>query len=227
MIHARATLVGTAVFGLALAAGLAAGARPAGEAEPGAAWLGHLRSCVAGVHTLSARFTHDLSHPLGARAASGTGRLELRRGGRLRLDYDDPPGRTVVSDGRFVRSWDPPTRLFVEQPARDSLLPLAFAFLLDAGAAPGLAVRFLGGADAPVPGGGRAVIALVPAAERSVVERMALVLEPSCPGVRRVMVEERGGTASRFTFEEIAINPGIGHRRFVLEPPAGVTVVHP
>ncbi|HUU22304.1 MAG TPA: outer membrane lipoprotein carrier protein LolA [Phycisphaerae bacterium] len=227
MIPTRVTIACAVAAVLALAAGLAAGTEPGTAAEPGAAWLAHLRSCLDGVHSLSARFTHDLSHPLGVRGAPETGRLELRRGGRLRLDYDNPPGRVVAADGRSVRSYDPRTRLFVEQPARDSLLPRAFAFLLDPGAAPGLTVGFLGGATAPVPGGGRAVIALVPAAERSVIERVALVLEPLCPGVRRVVVVERGGTASRFTFEEITINPGIGHKRFVLTPPAGVAVVHP
>jgi outer membrane lipoprotein-sorting protein len=227
MTLARATLACAVVAALALAAGLAAGAEPGPDAEPGAAWLDHLRSCVRGVHALSARFTQDLSHPLGTRGAPETGRLELRRGGRLRLDYDDPPGRVVASDGQTVRSCDPPARLFVEQPVRESLLPRAFAFVLDGSAAPGFTVRFLGGARLPVAGGGRAVIGLVPDGDRTPTERVVLVLEPTCPCLRRVVAAERGGVACRLTFEGFTMNPGIGHRRFVLTPPAGVTAVHP
>jgi len=210
---------------LALAAAVTVAAAPVAD-DPAAAWLGHARKCLAGVRSISARFSQDLVHPLGDRGAPETGTLELRRGGRLRLDYDAPNRRQVACDGRMVRSWDPASRLFVEQPATRDLLS---AFALVAGDEPGtaLSARFLGGAREPEPGGGRGVIALTPAGDHPLVERVVLVLEPSCPGVARVVVVDGRGAALRLTFSAVRENPGIGHRRFVLEPPAGVKVVRP
>jgi outer membrane lipoprotein-sorting protein len=216
-----------AAAGLAVFTGLVTSAEGGPDPDPIAAWVDPFRACLARVHSLSARFTQDLDHPLGVRGSPETGRLEMRRGGRMRLDYDSPPGRAVASDGRFVRSWDPATRLFVEQPVRESLLPRAFAFVLDTTALPGFSVRFIGGARQPKPGGGLGVIALVPEGGEAMAERVAFVLEPSCPGLRRVVVAQPGGVSCRLTFEDFSINPGIGHRRFVLTPPPGVAVVRP
>jgi outer membrane lipoprotein carrier protein len=225
--HGLAATLLAAGLTLVAAAGAGAGGEPSRDRGPAAAWTEHLRRCLAGAHSLSARFTQELLHPLGVRGETRTGHLELRRGGRLRLEYDPPAGGRVISDGKTVRSFDPTSRLLVEEPAHRTPMALALDFAIGGDLETGLEVAFLGGAAAPGRNGGPAVLSLRPKQPRPPLERVALVLEPTCPCVRRAVLADGSGVAIRLSFEDVRVNPGLGRRRFLLEPFPGVEVVRP
>ncbi|MFO8072856.1 MAG: outer membrane lipoprotein carrier protein LolA [Polyangia bacterium] len=194
--------------------------------DPALRWLESARECLDGAFSFEADFTQELIHPLGNPTGPMRGRVQLRRGDRLRLDYRKPRRRLVVSDGEIVRAWDPENRTVIETRSARSPIHAAFRFALAAGGSDDFTARLLGGPGDPARGG-PAVLELIPLRESPLVERVLVTLVPDCPPVRRVVLIDRAGCAVRITFFEARLDAGIGHRRFVFEPPPGARVVRP
>lgn len=194
--------------------------------DPALRWLESARECLDGAFSFQADFTHELIHPLGNPAEPMRGRVQLRRGDRLRLDYREPRRRLVVSDGEIVRAWEPASRTVIETRSARSPIHAAFRFALAAGGSDDFSARLLGGSGDPALGE-PAVLELIPAREGPLLERVLVTLIPECPPVRRVVLIDRAGCAVRITFFDARLNAGIGHRRFVFEPPPGARVIRP
>src|SRR5690606_31726843 len=71
--------------------------------EPGAvAVLAEIRARYGALRSLRARFEQRFHHRVHGRDTRWRGRIALARPGRVRIDYDEPRGRVVVSDGRTL-----------------------------------------------------------------------------------------------------------------------------
>jgi outer membrane lipoprotein-sorting protein len=225
-------LAGALTIGLTMAsaaAGRDAGPSPTSErdaTDPTARWLAHARDCLRGKFSLEADFTLEQLHPLGGALPVEEGTVQLRRGGRLRLEYRTPRRRLLVSDGDTIRAYDPQAKVVYESPARRGPLPLAFAFALEAGAADRFTARWIGGAADP-DGDSPGVIELLPAAPNPLASRVLLTLAPGCPSLVRITVIDQADVAHRITLANQRFNRGIGARRFRLTVPPGVRVVTP
>lgn len=217
----------------ALAAGLAASlpsrsGRAEGEAdaEDAGPWLAHLRECLRPVFSLEARFTEERIHPLGPQVAPLTGRVVVRRGGRLRLEYSGPEKMLVVSDGKTIFAHRPKDRLAVTAPAaREGLGFELQDWVLGGESATAFRSRLLSGD--PRPGAGLAVVELVPQASDPFVASVVVVMDGACPGLRRVLVVDHSGAVLRFTLEDVRTNVGHGQRAFELHLPPRTKVVRP
>lgn len=206
--------------------GLATICADAGESGPPEAWTGHARSCLEDVFSVEARFTQEIIHSSGKAGSKSSGKVMVKRGQLMRLEYDDPAGALVVSDGKILRSWNPETKTVYETPAKTSPLWGAFAFVLSADPPDDLRVRFLGGAASPETSGRRGVLELVPS-RKSTFSRVLVTLEPTCPPVKRVTIVDLAGTATRITLDDYRTNVGMKKAIFSFATPKGARVVRP
>ncbi len=188
--------------------------------------MNHARACLDGIFSMEADFTHEIIHRLGNRGATMSGQVQLRRGGRMRLEYSDPEGHLLISDGVNLQSYNPSTKTVIQGSARTDSVISAFDFVLDGGEAKAFDVSFLGGAATPKDGAS-GVISLVPKKHNPLVARVLVTMSPTCPPVKRVTIVDRAGTAIRITLENIRTNVGLGKARFQFTPPRGAKVVRP
>jgi len=200
----------------------------AGEEQPDPAtrWIAHSVGCFGKVRTLEADFTQEVIHRLDGHAEVARGKLQLRRGRRLRMDYESPRASLLVSDGERVRAWNPETRTVHEGPARGTLVARAIAFALDGGGSSDFATRWLGG-DAAPGSGKRGVVELRPQPESELASRIVITLSGDCPSLERVTIVDRAGTATRLTLANQKLGRAIPAGRFAFTPPPGAKIVKP
>jgi outer membrane lipoprotein carrier protein len=215
-------------FILLLFAPAAAGVGPnqapdAGAVDDQAAqWIETLRACHESVFSIQADFVQERFDKLNSEGEEMEGIVLVRRGGLVRLDYQKPERRVIVSDGVTLWAFDKAERTAVRDDVKNSLLTRVFGFVLGEGEDAFL-VRRLGGADKP--GQGPVVLELVPRAEDAFVESVALSLDCPCPCVKRVLVVDRTGAVIRVTLSNVRTNVKVGKGRFKFAPPRGVKII--
>ncbi len=188
-------------------------------------WLNHARVCQKGVFSLEAVFVQELKHRLEPVQEKMTGKVQVRRGGRIRIEYQKPKNRLVVSDGKTVWAYDSEAKTAITGRARDFVLHRLFGFLLYEESRDGFLISHLGGGAGPEDG--RGAIQLVPKSKDPMVKSVVLTLEKSCPCLKRILIEDVTGAVIRVTFDNIRINAAIGAKRFTFRPPPGTKIIRP
>lgn len=148
-----------------------------------------------------------------------TGRLLLKKPGRMRWDYTTPAGKLFVLDGKYAWSYTPGDAQVGRMPAKrvdDLRSPLRF--LLGHTQLKKELDRL---SITPEPGGYR--IAGIP---KGLGERVKeLVLDTSADGrITKIRLEELDGASTEFTFDRSEENIAIPESEFRYSPPAGVAV---
>ena len=183
------------------------------------ATLAGLQQWLDGTKDLQARFEQSLlSSALGA-GPSESGRVYLRRPGRMRWEYTQPESKiAVLVDDRTQLYLAAEKRLHVAQLSKDDA-PLA---ALLAGTQPLSAVFE---ATSLPDEGGKGRIKLVPKSPTSGVQEIVLGLDPKTSAVLRVEVLDQGGNRMGYTFSALKRNAGVADSLFRLDPPRGTEVV--
>lgn len=173
--------------------------------------------------SLSADFTQIYSAP-GEKTRRESGRLTLKKPGKMRWDYLSPEPKLYVSDGRvvyeYVESERIATRTKVKE-ANDMRAP--FMFLLGRGdlRRDFSSIETVG--EAPARAGNR-ILRFVP--KRVGEFRELLVeIEPASLRIDRLTIKDASGGRSDFIFANLKENVPVSDSQFVFRPPAGVQVV--
>jgi len=205
----RKILVALALCALAAAA----------SAEEESPALAGLQRWLDGTKDLQARFEQSLlSSALGA-GPSESGRIYLRRPGRMRWEYTTPESKiAVLVDDRTQLYIAEEKRLHVAQLPKDDA---SLAGLL-AGSQP-LSALFV--ATSLPDEGGRTRLKLVPKSPTSAAQEIVLDLDPKTSAVARVELLDQGGNRMAYTFTALKRNAGVPDSLFRLNPPRGTEVV--
>ncbi len=168
--------------------------------------------------SLSADFTQIYTAP-GERARRESGRLLLRKPGRMRWDYSEPERKQFFCDGRYVYEYVPAdgfaTRMSLKD-ADDWRAP--FAFLLGRGDLRRDFQRIETASEAPARAG-NVVLRLVPR-ETGSFRALIIEVDPTTLQLARLTFIDSDGARSDFLFSGIRENaPGDG-----FSPPAGVEI---
>lgn len=190
-----------------------------------AAWLAHLRACQRDVRSLRARFTQEIHRKMLGKKEVMKGTVEARRGRRVRLEYQSPQSKLLVSDGVKLVAYDPGEQRLVSTPIKRSLIPQVFELLLGSGDIQSFAARHLGGAEHP--GSGPAAIELIPLEGDAIVQSFVVTVTDSKPCASRVLVVDQAGAIVRIEIQDVEINVTLENHRFVFKPPPGVDVIKP
>lgn len=159
--------------------------------------------------TLSARFTQTTAVELLGKTVKSTGTLELKKPGKLRITYDDPNGKTYISNGKTLWVVDKATQH-------------TDAFKVGSSEVPREALTFLNGfGDIRTTYGvntwtteknGDATVQLVPMTQTSYTALDGTFRKDGI--LQRLAIHNRSGNVSRYVFSEIQENQNLPDSRF-------------
>lgn len=200
----------------ALALVLACTAAPADEAQPA---LQGLQRWLDGTKDLQARFEQTLvSSALGA-GPRESGRVYLRRPGRMRWEYTKPESKiALLVDDRTELYLAGERRLHRARLSADDA-PLAS---LLTGTAP---VGTVFTATSLPQENGQQRLKLVPRSTSSGVQEIVLGLDPTTSAVLHIEVLDQGGNRMAYAFSGLRRNAGIAEGVFRFTVPKGTEVV--
>jgi outer membrane lipoprotein carrier protein len=168
--------------------------------------------------TLSLRFEETFEQGRPHRPESGT--LTLRKPGRMRWDYDQPPGKLFVSDGKMAYLYTPRDNRVQRSSLKmseDMRAPMAFLLgRLD------LKRAFRGFSIHP--GDGGTWLEALAKDDRAPYEKIELLVAPDA-SIRRLNVRGRDQSVLTFAFSAESLNPPVTDRAFRFTIPAGAEVV--
>jgi outer membrane lipoprotein carrier protein len=174
------------------------------------------------LHALRAKFSENYTGLGMNRTESGT--LLLEKPGRMRWDYDSPPGKVFLLDGKFGWFYTPGAPQVQRVAAKeldDLRSPLRFLLghtELEKELS-GLQVT----ADAQ--GNGNLVLTGQPKGEEKRVSRVTLSVEPATGAIDAMEIDESDGAITHFAFTGQQPNAAVPADSFRFTPPQGVPVV--
>lgn len=169
--------------------------------------------------TLEVLFTETFKGP-GQPARTETGRLQLRKPGRMRWDYTKPAGKLFVSDGKWLWLYLPSGNRVEKMKLKETdemRAPLAFLLgRLD------FSREFRTLRARQVEGG---TLLTGDPSSRNLPYTNVEFLVGEGNRIRRVKVTGHDGSIIEFQFDQEKLNPRLDDRLFRFEPPPGAEVV--
>jgi len=175
------------------------------------------------MQTLEAQFAETYSGAGMTRKESG--KLELKKPGRMRWDYDEPRPKMFLTDGSTAWFYVPGEKQVRRTPVKqieDLRSPLRYLL-----GKTKLEREFVGlaiASEAKPLNTGDIVLRGVPKGMEERVSRTLLEVTPDGL-ITRIVVEELDGSVTEFRFLQQRENVQIADQRFKFTPPAGVEVV--
>jgi outer membrane lipoprotein carrier protein len=169
--------------------------------------------------SLRTRYTETYAGMGLTRTESGT--LTLKKPGRMRWAYDQPPGKLFILDGKFAWFYTPGDAQAQRIPAKqmdDLRSPLRF---------------LLGhtelqkelGSIAVTPGRDGILITGIPKGMEQRVKLLTLSVTPA-GAIQAMKLEEVDGAITSFSFSDMQENIPVRDSDFIFIPPPGVTIVN-
>ena len=204
---------------LALLCVLAAPLAAQNDLDP---FINALQSKYNKLASWSAGFTQIYNAP-GERTRRESGRLLLKKPGRMRWDYTAPENKLFVSDGKWLYEYVAAEKLATRVAVKEADdLRSAFLFLLGRGNLRRDFKRIEWANEAPLTAGQR-VLRLVP--KRGDVRELLVEVEPATLQLKRLTIINGNGGRSDFIFSNLRENPPTNAEQFTFTAPAGVRVV--
>lgn len=172
--------------------------------------------------SLAADFTQVYTAP-GQKMTRESGRLLLKKPGKMRWDYTSPEEKLFVSDGRSMWEYVPSEKVATRSPvdeADDMRAP--FAFLLGRGNLKRDFKTIEFSAESPVKAGHK-VLRLVPKRIQDFKE-LVIEVEPGSSQIYRLSIIESDGARSDFLFTNVRENVVASALQFTFIAPPGVEV---
>ena len=156
-----------------------------------------------------------------------SGKLYMKKPGRMRWDYQAPEKQIIVADGRFFWWYTPRTGQVVRQKADQAM-------------SSNLAITFMGGMGemqkdfkirfAEPAGGTREdtfTLKLVPARPQASIAHLLLTVDARQYRTRRIVLQDFYGNTTSIEFSGLKINQGLAQDLFNFTPGPGVQVITP
>jgi outer membrane lipoprotein carrier protein len=181
-------------------------------------------AAYATIKTARISFTQTIDNALTGSTVSSRGELQQRRPSRFAVNFQEPAGDRIVSDGSYVWVYLPSTN-----PGQVIRAKLG----ADVGA-PDFAAQFLesprksytvsGGSAATIDGVPTHSVVLTPRSADSPFQKVTLWVNDSDALLRRVETVDQSGVVRRITVTKFARNAPVDANAFVFHVPAGVKV---
>lgn len=211
---------------IALATTLVAGSLTLRAADPTAPELAAaLQKKYGGIKDFSADFKHVYEGGVLKKQITESGRLLVKKPGKMRWDYTTPETKQFVSDGVKMYSYIPlDKQVIVASVPPDADAPTPTLFLAGKGIVTRDFTPSLVDAPAGMPAGSRA-LKLVPRAKQRDYDWLVLVLDPASLAIRGLLTVDAQGGRSSFSFTNLKENVGLADKEFAFKIPRGVDVV--
>lgn len=172
--------------------------------------------------TLSADFTQIYNAP-GSRSRRESGRVVLKKPGKMRWDYSSPESKLFICDGKWIYEYVPSEKSATRSSVRDSDdMRAPFAFLLGRGKLQRDFKQIEFADEAPARAGNR-ILRLTPKRTGSFRE-LLLEIEPSSLQLSRLTMIESDGARSDFLLSNLRENAAAADGLFAFKAPEGVEI---
>ena len=149
-----------------------------------------------------------------------SGRVSVKKPGKMRWTYAKPERKELVSDGRRLYWYVPEDKQVI---VRDATTQATTPDLFLSGRGD-IARDFTASyVDPPIPG--TLALKLVPRRSEPEYEYLVLALDPATLQIRALTTRDHQGGESTLTFTNMKENRGLSDNDFVFKVPGGVTVV--
>jgi len=205
---------------LALLALAVSAALPSAQAKPADAFAKDVQARYQTVHDFSADFVQSYRAGVLKTQTSESGKVAVKKPGKMRWTYAKPERKEFISDGRRLYFYEPAEKQVTVSDA-PSQATTPDLFLSGRG---DIARDFTPSYVAP-PIAGTVGLKLVPRKSEPEFEFLVLSLDPSTLQIRGLTTRDHQGGDSTFTFTNMKENKGLSDNDFVFKVPGGVTVV--
>jgi outer membrane lipoprotein carrier protein len=178
-----------------------------------------------GVRDFSADFVQTYRGGVLNRQIKDSGRVMVRKPGRMRWEYQMPEEKLFVSDGAKIYSYVPEDRQVTIVPApTDDQAASPALFLAGKGNITRDFTASIVEPPAGQPGEARA-LRLVPRTPQAEYDWLIIVVDPATLMLRGLVTGDSQGGTSSFSFTNMKENVGLADKLFTFTPPRGVEVV--
>jgi outer membrane lipoprotein carrier protein len=183
-----------------------------------------LQSKYDRVSDFSADFVHTYRGGVLKQQATESGRLLVKKPGKMRWDYTSPDKKTFISDGHKLYSYIPKDKqVIVATVPPDDEAPTPALFLTGKGnILRDFSVAFDKVTEA---GPGTIALKLTPKKREPEFSWLTLVLEPDSLKLSMMITVDPQGGRSVFSFKNLKENIGLADNEFVFKMPRGVDVI--
>ena len=174
---------------------------------------------------LKAEFTQTAFNKSLNQTIPATGKVYLKKGGKLRWEYAEPTPQQIVSDGKTIWIYTPTLNQVNTGPAPEALAGPAGSFLSGLGKLrEHFGVRLLNPAQ-PKDADGNVVLDLTPKQPLPTLQRLILAFDPNGWRLRKAVVYDQFENTVTMQFASLAINSGLEDKLFAFVPPKGTATV--
>jgi outer membrane lipoprotein carrier protein len=226
---AAVTLAVAMVVPLALAQQPQPAQRP--DAATVASWV---QTFYDQTRTMSARFEQRYTNQVYQRTDVSRGRVQFRKPGMMRFDYDQPNGKVIASDGQRMVAYEPPeggqgAGQYYEQQMSQAQLPTALSFLMGTGRlGQDFTFRLLDAAALGYRDG--EVLELRSRRPTPQYSRILLFVDSAQARrgvIHRIVIVDSANNRNQFNFSQQQFNTEIAESVFRYRPPANARRIQP
>ncbi len=172
------------------------------------------------LQTFSGKFTQTVTITGMARSRTDSGTVLMKRGGKMRWDFQHPDVKHFVSDGKTMWFYYPAENQLIRVPLEQSASQVALDFMFGLGdVRKDFEVSLARGSSYGKPN--LVGLHLVPKKPMGTLKRLTILVGDDGM-VKEAVVEDQMATVTRVEFSDVVINQPIPDDRFVLKVPQGV-----
>ena len=180
-----------------------------------------LQASYQATRDIKASFEQVYTYKVGGLTKRSSGRIFLKKPGKMRFDYLTPNKRHFISDGDVMWVYEPEQAQAFQDSLKSSQSSVVVGLLLGSG---DLAKDFDHSLLAP-DDSGRHRLQLVPKESARTFRKVVLTLDPSTFRVMGVAWEDPTGNHNSMVFTKLTANAGLPDAGFLFSPPAGTRVI--
>jgi outer membrane lipoprotein carrier protein len=181
-------------------------------------------AAYATIKTARIAFMQTIDNALTGSTVTSRGELQQRRPSRFAVNFQEPAGDRIVSDGQYVWVYLPstnPGQVIRAKLGADVGAPDFAAQFLES---PRKSYTVTGGSAATIDGAATHSVVLTPRRADSPFQKVTLWVNDSDALLRRVETVDQSGVVRRITVTKFGKNAPVDANAFVFHVPAGVKV---
>lgn len=173
------------------------------------------------ITSIKADFDQEVSSK-GMPAAKSSGKVWLKKPGKMRWDYEEPARDVIVSDGKTIWLYQPDLNQAIKSAASTGASSMATDFLSGIGKIEKEFIVLLSAAEGP-----NHVLTLTPKSEQQNLKKLVLEVGKKSSLVEKTVINDHFGNQTSVSFSNITLNSKIKDSLFKYAPPKGATIIKP
>jgi outer membrane lipoprotein carrier protein len=196
------------------------------ETTSASAVLDRIQQFYEDTEDYQASFKQVYKNKLYNETKKSSGKVYIKRPGKMRWEYKKPNEKLFVSDGKVLWVYEAEANQVFKQELSSSELPTAITFLMGKGnLKKDFEYKLIENEKAAKKG--LLVIELVPKKATTQYKKLLFMVDEKSSGVKRTIIVDHSGNTNSMRFEKVKTNQGLKSKKFKFKMPKGATLVEP